>query len=100
MFCDPSSLVKYILPIRKNSNLFLILLQKNFFRSFNSFSTTTCFVLFELILLLKPNSLLSRLVFFTKSTISLLLAKFGCFSLAAKSSDVNLLDFGVVIKLS
>ena len=99
MFCDPSSLVKYILPKKKQESFFDIA-STFFFRSFNSFSTATCFVLFELILLLKPNSLLSRLVFFTKSTISLLFAKFGCFSLAAKCSAVNLLDFGIVIKLS
>ena len=36
--------------------------------SFNSFSTSTCFVLFELILLLKLNSLLSKSVLLSKLT--------------------------------
>ena len=44
----------------------------------NSFSTSTCFVLFELILLFKSDSLLSKSFFFTKSAISLLLTKFAC----------------------
>ena len=37
---------------------------------------------------------------FTKLTISLFLAKYVCFSLAAKASAVNLLNSGVVIYLS
>ena len=41
--------------------------------SFNSFSISAGFVLFELILLLKLNSLLSKSVFFTKLAISFLL---------------------------
>ena len=36
------------------------------------------------------NSFLFKFVFFTKLAISLLLAKFACFSLAIKPSDVNL----------
>ena len=39
--------------------------------SFNSFSTSKCFVLFELVLLLKFNSLLSKSVLFTKLATSL-----------------------------
>ena len=68
--------------------------------SFNSLSTTTCSVLFELILLLKPDSLSSKSVLSTKLRISLLLAKFACFYLAAKLSDNYLLNSGVVIYLS
>ena len=37
---------------------------------------------------------------FTKLTISLFLAKYVCFSLAAKASAVKLLNYGVVIYLS
>ena len=59
-----------------------------------------CFVLFELILLLKFGSLLSKSVLFTKLTILLLLAKFACFNLAVIFSNVNLLNSGVVIYLS
>ena len=45
-------------------------------------------------------SLLLESVFFTKLAISFLLAKFTCFNLALKFSDVNLLNSGVVIYLS
>ena len=45
-------------------------------------------------------SLLLKFDLFTKLAISLLLAKFACLSLAAKLSDVNLLNSGVVIYLS
>ena len=68
--------------------------------SFNWFSTSTCFVLFGLIYLLKPDSLLSKSVLFAKLVISILLAKFACFNLAANFSDVKLLNSGVVIYLS
>ena len=44
--------------------------------------------------------MLSKSVFFTKSAIPFLLAKFACLSLAVKFSDVSLLNFGVVIYLS
>ena len=64
---------------------------------FNLFSTNTYFVLFELITLLKPNNLLSKSVFFTKLAISLSVAKFACFNLAAKFPAVNLLNSGVII---
>ena len=52
---------------------------------------STCFSLFELILLLKPFSLSSKSVFVTK---------FACANLAAKFSVVNLLNSEVVIYLS
>ena len=53
----------------------------NFFdSSFNSFSFQATVFNFS-----------PKLVFFTKLTISFLLAKFACFSLAVKFSDVNLL---------
>ena len=42
--------------------------------------------------LFKFYSLLSKSVFFTKLAISRLLAKFACFTLAIKFSDVNLLN--------
>ena len=45
-------------------------------------------------------SLLSKSVFFTKLIILLLLARFACFSLAVKFSDVNLLNSWVVVYLS
>ena len=67
--------------------------------SFNSFSTSSCFVLFQIILLLKVNSLLSKSILLTKLAIQLLLAKFACFNLAAKFSDVNLLNSGIIIYL-
>ena len=61
-----------------------------------SFSTSTCFFLFELNFL-KIFSLSSKSVFFTKLAISLLLAKFARANLAAKFSAVNLINSGVVI---
>ena len=61
--------------------------------SFNSFSTSTCFVSFEVTFLLKLFSLSSRFALFTKLPISLLLAKFARANLAAKFSDVNLLNY-------
>ena len=44
--------------------------------------------------------LLSKSAFFTKLTISFLLAKFACFNLEANVSAENLLNSGVVIYLS
>ena len=67
--------------------------------SFNSFSTSTCFVLFEVTLIFKFFSLSSKSLFFTKLTVSLLLATFACANLAAKSSLVNSLNSGVAIYL-
>ena len=57
--------------------------------SFNSFSFDVTFF-----------SLLSKSVSFRKLEILILLANFGCFSLAEKFSVVNLLNFWVVICLS
>ena len=68
--------------------------------SFNSFSTNTCFVLFEVTFLFKFFRLSLKSVIFTKSAISFLLAKFACAYLAAKFLAVNLLNSGVVIYLS
>ena len=46
----------------------------NFFdSSFNSFSTNTCFVLFEVVFLFKLFSFLSKSAFLTKTVISFLL---------------------------
>ena len=81
-------------------NPFIDIASTFFDSSFNSFSTSTSFVLFELILLSKLNSLLTKSALFTKLVISVLLAKFACFNLAAKFSAVNLLNYGVVIYLS
>ena len=73
----------------------------NFFDiSFNSFWTNACFVLFELFLLLKLNSLLSKSVLFTKLAISFLLAELGYFNLAVKWYAVNFLHSWVVIYLA
>ena len=57
----------------------------------NSFSTSTCFVLFELIFLLRLISLLSKFVFVTK---------FAGARLEAKLFAVKLLNSEVVIYLS
>ena len=50
-------------------------------------------------LMLTSFSVLSKSMFVTNLAMSLLLAKFACFDLAAKFSDVNLLTSGVVIYL-
>ena len=57
----------------------------------NSFSTTKCFVLFELLFLLRFYRLSSKPVFITKLAFA---------NLAAKFSAVSLLNSGVVIYLS
>ena len=57
----------------------------------NSFSTSRCFVLFEVILLLRLCSLVSKSVFFTKST---------CANLAVKTTAAKSLTYEVVIYLS
>ena len=49
-------------------------------------------VLFDIIFLFKFFSLSSKSVFFTKLTISLLLAKFACANLEAKLPAVNFLN--------
>ena len=76
------------------------MLESNVCRFLNSFSTSKCFALFELILLLKLNSLLSKSVLSIQLAISLLFAKFACTNLAAIFSAVNLINSGVVIYLS
>ena len=54
--------------------------------SFNSFSLSTCFVLFEVTFLFNFFSLSSKPIFFTKLAISFLLANFACVSLTVKLS--------------
>ena len=58
---------------------------------FNSFSTSKCFVLFEVISLLTLISLVSK---------SFFVNKFACTNLAGKISAVNLLKSEVVMYLS
>ena len=71
-----------------------------FVKSVIFFSISTCFVLFEVTFLLKCFSLSWKFVFISKSAIPLLLAKFASAKLAAKFSDVILLNARVVIYLS
>ena len=59
----------------------------------------TCFVLFEVIFLFNFFSLLLKSFLFAMLAISVLLPKFACFSLAAKFSDVKVLNSEVVIYL-
>ena len=66
-------------------NPFVDIASTFFDSSFNSFSASTCFDLFELTLLLKLNSLLPKSVFLTKLAIS---------------SAVNLLKSWVVMYLA
>ena len=61
--------------------------------SFNSFLTSTCFILFDVTFLFKFFSLSKKFVFFAKSRISFSLAKFACFNLSGKLSYVNLLNY-------
>ena len=62
----------------------------------NSFANSS----FNLILFdVTSSSLWSKSAFFTKLAKSLFLAKFDCFSLAVKFSDVNLLNYWIVIYL-
>ena len=98
---------KYLAPLRilypfikSFVNLFVDITSTFFDSSFNSYSTSVCFVLFELILLLKLNSVLSKSVLFAKLAIPFLLAKFAYSSLAVNFSDYSLLNSGVVIYLS
>ena len=65
--------------------------------SFNSFLPSTYFVLFEVTLLFKCFSFLSKSVFFAKLEISFLLAKFAYANFTLKYSAVNLLNYWVVI---
>ena len=78
--------------IKSFVNLFVDIASNFFDSSITPFLASTCFVLFEFILLLKLNSLLPKSVLFTKLAISFLPAKFACFDLAVKLSAVNLLD--------
>ena len=67
------------------------ILEANVFNLFNSFSTSTWFVLFEVIFLLRFNSLSSKSVFITK---------FVWDNRALKTSAANLLNSEVSIYLS
>ena len=92
--------IRILYPFIKSSVSPFLDIASTFFDSpFDSFSTSTCFVLFEVILLFKLFSLSSKSVSFMKLAISLLLAKFAGAILAAKFSADNLLNSGVVIYL-
>ena len=65
---------------------------------FKSFSTSKCFLLFDVAFLFKFFSLSSKSVLFTKLAISFLPAKVSWANLAAKF-DIKLLNSGVVIFL-
>ena len=67
------------------------ILESKVFNLFNSFPTTKCFALFEVMFLLRLDSLESNSVF---------VIKFACAILTLKTSAVNLLNSGVVIYLS
>ena len=82
--------------IKSLINNFVDVASTLFDSSFNSFSTSRCFALSKVILLLK---LLLKSVLLTKLAISLLLAKFACFNVAAKFSDVIVLNSEVVMYL-
>ena len=62
-----------------------------FLAFFNSFSTSELFDLFEVIFLLRLDSLASKSVF---------VIKFACANLALKTSAAKVLNSGVVIYLS
>ena len=64
---------------------------------FNSFSTSTFFVSFEVVFLLIFFFLTSKFLFFTKLAISFLISQFPCDNVAAAFSAVNLLNSGAVI---
>ena len=63
-------------------------LESNVFNFFNSFSTSKCFVLFEVIFLVRLDSLSSKSVF---------VIKFACANLALKTLSAKVLNSGVVI---
>ena len=65
--------------------------------SFNSISTSVCFVSFEVIILVNFFSLSSKSVYFTRLAISFLFVKLTYVNLATKLSDFNLLNSGVLI---
>ena len=66
-------------------------LESNFFSFFNSFLTSKCVFLFEVIFLLKLESLASK---------SLFVNKFSCDNFALKTSAAKVLNSGGVISLS
>ena len=59
--------------------------------SFNSFWTGICTVLFKVAILFRFISYHQNFFFFTRSTISLLLAKFASFNFATKLCAINFL---------
>ena len=71
-FYTPSS-SKWLFPIKES--------ESKVFNLFNSFSTITCFVLFEAIFLLRIDNLASKSVF---------AAKFACVNIALKTSVVSI----------
>ena len=90
---------KYFAPLKilylftKSSADAFVHISLTFFNSlFNSFSASTCFVLFKVFFLLRFFSLSSKPVFFTKSATSALVANFASFNLAANFSFDNLLN--------
>ena len=97
---------KYFAPLRilnlfikSFANLFVDLALTFFDISFNIFSSSTCFVLFEVTFLYIFFSLASK-SFFMKLAISFLPNKSACANLVEKCSDVNLSNPWVVIYLS
>ena len=66
-------------------------LESNDFRFFNSFSTSKCFDLFEVIFLLRLDSLVPKSVF---------VIKFPCANPALKILATKVLNSGLVIYLS
>ena len=66
-------------------------LKSNVFSFFDSFSTSKCSILFEIILLLISHNLVSKSVVGTKS---------ACASLAVKTLAAKLLNSGVVMYFS
>ena len=64
LLCQESKLIKSFV------NPFVDIASTFFDSSFNSFSISTCFVLFELIVLLKLKSLLAKSVWFKISNIT------------------------------
>ena len=69
--------MKYILPSKKLESFSDNILTFSE-SSFNSFSASTCFVLFEVIFSFKSLSLSTKSLFFTKVEKSFFLAKFAC----------------------
>ena len=78
-------------------SLFVDIASTFFNSSFNSFSTRTFVVLFEVTFLFIFFSLSLKSVVFTKLAIPFLLVKLVCANLAAKFFTVNLLTSAVAI---